>query len=115
MRESGGWQGEAVAQTFMRCTTMMMPTYGDDGSHPSKVYQQHQQVAPPTRSARRESHEGMPCSRTAHGMTTGVKMQHSRRSGPPWNGGRESPRPPGAAWGEPSGRTRSGRNFSHTL
>ena len=66
---------------------MMMLTYGDDGSHPSKVYQQHQQVAPPARSARRESHEGMPCSRTAHGMTTGVEMGSSRQLGLLPNGG----------------------------
>ena len=53
---------------------MMMPTYHDDGSHASKVYQQQHQAAPPARSARRESHEGMPCSRTARGMTTGVEI-----------------------------------------
>ena len=47
MSRSGGWQGEAVAQTFTGQCTMMMPTYGDDGSHDSKVYQQQQQAAPP--------------------------------------------------------------------
>ena len=66
---------------------MMMPTYHDDGSHASKVYQQQHQAAPPARSARRESHEGMPCSRTAHGMTTGVEMGNSRQLGLFPNGG----------------------------
>ena len=66
---------------------MMMPTYHDDGSHASKVYQQQHQAAPPACSTRRETHEGMPCSRTAHGMTTGVEMGNSRQLGLFPNGG----------------------------
>ena len=66
---------------------MMLRTNGDDGSHASKVYQQQHQAAPPARSARRESHGGMPCSRTAHDMTTGVEMGSSRQLGLLPNGG----------------------------
>ena len=71
MRESGGWQGEAVAQTFMRCTTMMMTTYGDDGCHASKVYQHQHQAAPPACSVRREMTEGPAGARAVHCVTKG--------------------------------------------
>ena len=43
--EAGG--GDVVAHTFTGSCTMMMSTNGEDGTLASKLYQQHQQAAPP--------------------------------------------------------------------